>query len=432
MLKVGWLCLDGTNTWKTNSSLGANLIIRQPLLQRFLDIGARVEWYGLKETSNLIEDVEYSNLRPNIQVKDLVNSAFRKYDKEWKAKKPKEQAKLGSMSKWICENTIEYALMYLKLHPLPKVDFLFAEYMDNGMGQICYFTTILVYYAMQGVPLYVRDTERRFRYNSEISKVVETPRKTIYEHRLQRYISQDHVNAIRGRIRMVYPYHSEDWDNGTRGFYKTPAAFMPIVYERNRELQLPSVKHRVHPVVYIGNDNNRREMFEMWYGALKQRAFIYGNWRKRAGGDAYVESWKTINPLVTFAPDPIPVHLVLGGLQRASCSVVVYPKHYVTLGQITDRMAELAQAGTIAIAPRELWNAEEWALPQFIVRDTDHMNTVIEDILTYDDGTYREAAYEQRKLLREHFNGDLVFNDFVSILQKDGVKVWDSIQNVAT
>lgn len=416
MTDVGWLCLDGTNSWGTNTTLGANLIIRQPLLQRFLDIGANVYFFGLREESNVIEGKTYDNLVPIGQLKQNINQLLRDYDKQWKAD-PKE----GSMSKWVVGHAISDALDSLAKDPLPKIDFLFAEYMDNGAAQIAYFSVILIHYAQRNVPIYVRDTERRFRYNSEIRELFDETRETMYSHRLGRYVDEEHLAELNGQIRMVYPFKAE-WDDGTDGFYRTPPIYMPIIYDPERELPLVKLKEKKHPVVYIGNDNNRREMLEMWYGSLCHEAFVFGNWRKRRGGEEYVESWKQRNPRIRFA-DPVPMSVMLPALQRGWTSVVVYPKHYVTLGQLTDRMAELPLAGTIPIAPSELWNAKEWTLKDFIVTSPADMNVSIENIMGFTQRDYDDAVHAVRELLKKNFDADQVFNDLCVALMKDGVKI---------
>ena len=419
MITLGWVCLDGTNSWETNSSLGANLIIRQPLLQRFLDMGGTVHWYGLREESQEIEGRVYERLIPNPSVKRLVNDVVRDRQKKWQEKSTQE----GSMSRWVIGTALDEILKYFEHNPLPKIDFLFAEYMDNGPAQIAYFSAILLHYAKRNVPIYVRDTERRFRYNSELRELFDETRETMYSHRLGRYVYEDKLETLHGQIRMVYPFHAE-WDDGTNGFYRTPPVYMPIIYDDRRELPLARLKDKNYPVLYVGNDNNRREMFEHWYGGLEHESYIYGNWRKRRGGEQYVEEWKQRNSKVTFSQDPLPMKIVLHMLQRGFASVVVYPKHYVTLGQITDRMAELAQAGIMPIAPSELWNAKEWTLDQFIVADIQKMNEQIDMIRGLSQSQYDEAVWEVRRLLASQFDADFVFNDLCVALMKDGIKIW--------
>lgn len=417
MLRVAWLCLDGTNSWSTNSSLGANLIIRQPMLQRFLDLGCTVEWFGLREDTNVIEGKEYPNMHLYPLVKKYVNERLRVRQKEWDSKKKRD----GSMSKWVVGHAINDVLDWLDEEPLPKADFLFAEYMDNGPSQIAYFSVILIHYARRNIPIYVRDTERRFRYNSEIQKLFESKRDTIYSHRLGRYVDEEHIESLRGMIRMVYPFDAE-WDDGTNGFYRDHPFYMPIVYDPTRELPLLRLSSKSYPVLYIGNDNNRREMLERWYSVLRHKAHIYGNWRRR--DLEYVNSWKEINKKVRFGDAPIPMIEVLPTLQKGWTSVVVYPKHYVTLGQVTDRMAELGLAGTIPIAPVELWNATQWTLPEFIVGDAKQLNRTIQSIMDMKQRQYDEAVMAVRLLLRENFDADYVFNDFCVTLMKDGIRIW--------
>jgi len=388
------------------------------MFNRFLWHGDSIEWFGLRKESHLLEGVKYLDIRPHEGTRALVMSSIRDATKLWKAGDVKNPHNL-TMSKWISTTAIRHCLKHLERNPLPKIDFLFAEYMDNGMSQIVYFSVLLLYYAKRDIPLYVRDTEHKFRYISELDKLHDTPRDNMYSHRLGRYVAESDIQSLRGKIRMVYAWDNPLWDTGTDGFYKTPSVSLPVIYDPKRELPIQPVDVRKTPVVYIGNDNDRRPMFQTYYGGLKYRAEIYGNWNRRAAD--FVAQMADINPKVRFN-DPIPQHLMLPRLAHSLSTVFVTKKIYKAVGQITDRACEVSLAGAVAVTPSEISNAGVWTLPEFIVGGVADMNRAIKSISRLSDKQYASVIKDQRKVISKHYDADFVMSDFIDVLISDGVR----------
>lgn len=425
-MKLGWLCLDGTNSWETVSTLGTSIDIRLAVFDEILALGSSIHWFGLRKNSHLIRLKEHPRVVPDELLKQLVNDEIRRQNEQWRAISGKKKAmKLRNpngypMSKWVGSRAVTAVLRTLERHPLPEVDAFVAEYMDNGINQIVYFAAAIIHYSSRSIPVYVRDPERRFRYISEFSILHETPRSNMYEHRLERYLAPEHVDVIRGKIRMIYPFHA-DWDKGTDGFYRGKPIEMSVAYDASREIDIVPLKERI-PVVMVGNDNNRRAFIEEWYGPLKHRANIYGNWKKRDAN--YVKSWKKINKKVRFFP-PVPQDRAIETLGRGASSIFHIPQMSIRLGQVTYRVCEVPMAGSINITPHGIQRAEEWTLPDFIVNNPKEVNQKIQELVALSDREFRGLVEAQRELVRQTFEASYVAWDLIEALREDGVEVFN-------
>lgn len=426
-MNIGWVSPEGTNDWRTVSTVGTSIVIRVPLFREWVNRGDKIFWYGLKENGHRLEGVEHKSIIPDYEMKRLVRDYLNEAKKAYEDLPKKEKKSITSKSKWQTERAIKGMLKTLvDIEPAP-IDVLFMEYMDNGMHQIVFFSVILLWYAQNtDVPIYVRDTENKFRYVSEYKILHDEARDNTYSHRLGRYVPEDLLSILRGRIRMVYAFDASEWDDGTEGFYRLPPIFFPMVYDPSRELVIPKRKEMKTPVVYIGNDNNRRPMFTRWYGSLRHEAQIYGNWIRRAGD--FVDGFQQ-NPNVNFN-EPIKQDVMLERLRRAYSTVFVTKEIYAKCGQVTTRSVEVSLAGTIAVVPTSLPKWETWALSDFVVNSPDGMNNVIEDIMSMSSKQYRDAIMAQRQIVSEHYHTDVVMemleeefrNDIESSTGRDSKK----------
>jgi hypothetical protein len=421
-MNLAWVTLDGTNS--TSSTLGTNTLIRVTLFRQLVRDGHRIHWFGLKAHSHLLDGQEEHQIVPHYDVKKLVQDSIKKYQAIWDSGQysPTEM----SMSKWVASNAIEDVLAYLKNYKkMPKVDAVFLEYMDNGFAQIVYFATLLIWFAKQKIPIYVRDTEHRFRYLSELKALHDTPRRNMYEHRLERYILPKHVRAIRGTIRMVYAHDSE-WDDLTGGFYRGPTMSIPVVYDETREIPLrriPPVNTKVRaPIIYIGNDNRRRAALEQWFTrAVRHKIYVYGNWKRK--DPKYTSAFEKANPKVKFG-DPIPQETLIDQLSRGLTTFYLQPKDYIVLGQITDRVCEAALAGTIMLVPREVKVGRAVTARGYgRVRDVSALRDLLREISGLSNSEYRAVVEQQRKVLRTAFGAEPMYEYFKACLREDGVKI---------
>lgn len=427
-MNIGWLCLDGTNSWDTVSTTGTDINVRVPLFNRLHDRGDKVIWFGLKPNSHLLEGDDLDFMRPHNEAIEICKVNVRAAQKIWDEnnKKRKWQKKHNAegypMSKWVGHAAVTATLATWDKNKnlLPNCDAFIAEYMDTGLGILVLFTSLLVHYARRGTPLYVIDFERRFRYVTELKLLHDEPRGNMYEHRLERYIPHSCIDDLRGKIRMIYPFAC-DWDDGTNGYYKTPSIDLSVVYDVKRELSLPRLREKLAPIVMVGNDNKRRPFIEKWYGGLKYRADIYGNWAKR--DSTYVESWREINRKVRFH-EPVGQHELLQTLRTGYATIYHLPPMSIDLGQITYRVCEASLAGTINISPAEIKNPELYTLPQFVARDPKHLNQMLKGIMSMSEKQYQRVIQEQRKLVSHYFDADYVFDDFIEMLVMDGVDPW--------
>ena len=431
-MKVGWVSPEGTNTWETVSTVGTSIIIRIPTFRRLLERNHDVIWFGLKKQGHLIEGKD-EGLKPVYRINDYIKEFLREAKKKWDGGKVKNPNGY-SMSKWVTTTAIRKSLKVLRAAPPPDIDVLFAEYMDNGMPQIVFFTVLVLHYAARDVPIYVRDTENKFRYVSEYKILSDSVRDNMYSHRLGRYVAEEDIQSLRGKLRMVYAFDASEWDDGTNGFYRLPPLYFPLMYDPERELIIPLLSDKLtKPVVYIGNDNNRRPMFKKYYGGLKKytartlpadvrgrirMADVYGNWQRSAPG--FVEE---MNPKrVRFNP-PISQELMLRRLSESLCTVFVTKEIYAKCGQVTTRSAEVSLAGTLAVVPRRVPRADEWALSEFIVDDVDGMNKAIQFMTNMSDTAYVEAVYAQRGVIQNYYHADLMFDNLILAFMEDGVRV---------
>ena len=419
-MQLGWVSPEGTNSFSTASTIGTSIVIRPPIFKKFIERGDTVFWFGLKQGSHLFEG-EDVGLVPIYEIKEVVNSHLREAQKEWEFGEVNNPNNY-SMSKWRTTKAIRGTLKHMRRNMnMPELDVLFAEYMDNGMTQIVFFTCIILYYAQKDTVLYVRDTENKFRYVSEYKIKSDEPRDNMYSHRLGRYVRGRDIETLRGKIRMCYAFKAP-WDDGTDGFYRIDHGgplYFPMVYDPERELPL-KFKNKHTPVVYIGNDNNRRPMFEEYYGNIRYNAQIYGNWIRRATN--FSDEIRKRNKRVYFNP-PIAQTEMLPELSRAYSTVFVTKKIYQQCGQVTTRSVEVSLAGTIAIVPDVLPEWDTWALEDFVVSGPSEMNRAIEHVMSLKKNQYRDAIMDQREVVSESFHVDKMFDVLLDQFEIDGVMI---------
>lgn len=427
-MNLGWLCLDGTNTWSTVSTLGTGINVRLPIIKRLVASNDTISWFGIRKDSHLVEGEKNNRVLPYYEAAQVSGRLLRAAQKEWNENYARESWQRRNnpnkfpMSKWVGGRAVEDTLSYWKENKtLPVIDVLVAEYMDTGMGQIAFFSSILAHYAAQNVPIYVWDQERRFRYVSELKRLYADPRPNMYEHRLERYIPHRIIDLLRGKIKMCYPFDAE-WDDGTNGYYRLPSFNLSAIYDPARALSLPTRQEKIVPVVMVGNDNRRRPFIEKWYGGLKHKAQIHGNWEKRDA--AYVNSWKEINRRVKFYP-PMPQHLLLQTQRTGWATIHHLPQMSIDLGQVTYRVCEAPLAGTIMICPKDITTHERFTLSDFVASSPDHINQLVWDLMDMPMPLYHFALIEQRELVEKNFGADKVISDFLEMLIDDGVDVWN-------
>ena len=416
-MNIGWVCIDGTNDWETVSTLGTCIDIRIAFFNRFLkNKRNKIYWFGVKKNSQTLEGKSISNLIPN-KTLAAVRQAFLENRKKWANLPYREKRSVTSPTKWLAEHAMDSLWVSVDNGTLemPECDVVVAEYMDTGVHYQVYFAFVLAYYAKRNVPLFVRDPERRFRYTTEFSILHKQPRENMYEHRLGRFVSQETVDLLRGKIRMIYPFKAE-WD--VNDFYRETPLEIAVMYDKGRDLPIPDSWESVkkHPVVMIGNDNNRRPFIEKWYGGLRYPSQIYGNWADR--DIKYAEGFDKISDLVWFN-DSVGQDEVLPTLQTGDATIYHLPPNSIRLGQITYRACEAPMAGTVNISPAVIPRADEFTLPEFIVNDVDELNECIENIMYMTNDQYTEAIEAQRNLVYGNFSADKIYNRFIKALRKD-------------
>ena len=421
-MNIGWFCIDGTNDWNTVSILGTCIDIRLSLFQRLLRDGHTIHWFGARKDSLGIHGKQHSRMIGN-DIFVHVRKAVREGSAKWKDIPSRSDVtagaeKTGSRSKLSAEEAMRilHKAVRRKRIEFPECDVLIAEYMDTGVLHQVFFGLVLEYYATRGVPVYVRDPERRFRYVTEFVKMHQKQRSHMYEHRMGRYMSQKFIDNLRGKIRMIYPFDAS-WDTDPNKFYRDKPLEIAVAYERTRDMDVKSFwDSKTYEVAMIGNDNARRPFMEKWYGGLLYPATIWGNWYTK--DPAYVMRWRKLNPQVTFN-DPVMPSRVLQTLARGWSTIYHLPPMSIKLGQVTYRACEAAMAGTINISPDIIPRAEQFTLPEFIVKDTDDMNRAVERAFSMPKKGYIEAIDEQRRLAHRHFNADKIYTRFIKALAKD-------------
>jgi hypothetical protein len=419
-VNIGWLSPEGTNSFDSVSTLGTSINPRRYLLKRFLRDGHSVHWFGLKAGGHIFDSPEDEmNIRTYYDIKDQIQWYLKEGRKVWnegKAKNPED----WSMTKWIISRAVRRTIRFMKKLKLPKLDVLFAEYMDNGMGQVTFFSAIVLYYCDMDTVIYVRDTENKFRYITEYRVLYPETRDNMYSHRLERNIPEEYIQKLRGRVRMSYGFRGE-WDEGTEGFYKTPPLFLPFTYDDEREVDIDeAVRRKRTPVVYIGNDNNRQKMFREYYGAINYKSHIFGNWGVSAPD--FVNDIILHNPNVVFKT-PMQQKGMIERLSRAYSTVFVTKDIYMKCGQVTTRSAEVSQAAVIAVVPNTIPEAERFALDDFIVDGPDDMNDAIDHILGMKRSAYRDAIMDQRKLVKKHYGTGRTYRKMLKQFEEDGANV---------
>lgn len=421
-MRLGWLSPDGTNDWSTVSSLGTDIEVRIGIFKEFLaDPKNRLVWFGMKKGSGNLEGKSNKHIDSQENYHGLVNKALSDATKLWKAGKVKNPHDY-TMSKWISNWAIEYVLHFLEHEPLPKLDAFFAKYMDNGYGQIVYFTCLLIHYARRGTLIYVSDNERRFRYISELKRLAATPRSNMYEHRLERYVPHSFIDELRGKIRMAYAFDASSWDDSTKGYYRGLPIYLPTIYDEDREVKLDDnwwARKKI-PVITICNDSGRRPMIEKWFGGLEYKSRIYGNWRRK--DPEYVKQFRATHRLVHFI-DSIPQDRLLHVQSRSFATIYTLPEMAVKLGQVTYRPAEAPLAGTLMLTPVNMEHAEDFTLPQFIVKSVDELNKMVGILPKLTRKTYRAMVEEERDLVKLHFGRETMYGNLMYAFKQDGVKI---------
>lgn len=363
--KLGWLSVEGTNSASTCSTLGTNFHLRRGMLEQAWKHGYHVEFFGCKRGGYLWDDKPHSKITDNFHITEVVNKALARFTRRAK----KKNRRIGdSQSRWIVSKSIDYVL---KKADFPKCDIMWVEFMDPGLPSIVLSVAVMIHYAQQNIPLFVRDGDIKFRYISTLKPLHPVKRKTMYEERIQRYISDEQLDAIRRKFIMIYAFDTS-WAEPDDPFV---LAFETIgcLYDGNKELSI-NFKKKKKRLTYVGNVNGREDACMKFYGNSRWPVHIWGRWPQPA-----IERIREYSDDITFK-GIIPWDDMLKTYNRALATVHITRKDYSKLGSIPERQVEVAQAGTLLLVPSNNTAAERLTLAGYIVDDEDQMNKVLRRI----------------------------------------------------
>ncbi len=388
---LGWVCLEGTNSASTCSTLGTNFHLRRGMFQEAWNHGYVVNFFSCKKDGYLYDDEAHPKINDWYSVTVVVLHALRRYTRIAKAK----NKKVGeSQSRWIISKSIDYVLKHAKF---PRCDVVWVDYVDPGFPAIVLSMSVMVHYARRNVPMVLRDPILKFRYLTIIKPIHLNPRKTMYEERIQRYISDEHIEAIRRSFVMGYAFDTS-W--GEEGGDKFCLGFetLDCLYDPGNELEF-NFEGKRKRLTYVGNVNAREKVMIHYYGAVKKYPIhVWGRWPADVIGRV-----REVNPRIRFK-GIVPWEKMDAVYARARVCIHITRDDYARLDLIPERHIEVARAGTLLLSPSSNKASPQMTLDDFVFDDISSMNTMVRKIMRMRSSTYGAALEEFRKHLYDQFS----------------------------
>ena len=399
--KLGWLSVEGTNSASTCSTLGTNFHLRRGMIRQAWKNGYEVNFFGCKKDGYLWDDNPHKGLHDYFSVTEVVNKALRRYTEIAKRK----NSKIGnSQSRWIVSKSIDYVLKNAKF---PKCDIMWVEFMDPGLPSIVLSVAVMIHYARQNIPLFVRDGDIKFRYITTLKPLHPTPRENMYEERIQRYISDAQLEEIRHKFVLIYAFDTS-WakdDPFVRAFET-----VGCLYDPKNELPI-NFENKKKRLTYVGNVNGREDACIRFYGNSKWPVHIWGRWPSDAMERVGASNEKIKFKGIVDWDDMLPVY------NRAKASVHITRKDYSKLGSIPERQVEVAQAGTLLLVPEYNTAAENLTLVEFIIKDEKDMNVVLKEINEMDEKAYVATVEDFRSHLHDQFSPSVTWKRIMKMVK---------------
>lgn len=401
--KLGWLSVEGTNSASTCSTLGTNFHLRRGMLEQSWKHGYKVEFFGCKKGGHLWDDKKHPNINDNFAITEIVNSALRRYTRQAEVK----NKKIGdSKSRWIVSKSIDYVL---KNAHFPRCDVMWVEFMDPGLPSIVLSVAVMIHYARKNVPLFVRDGDIKFRYITSLRPLHDKSRKTMYEERIQRYISDKQLDAIRRKFVLIYAFDTS-WapkdDPFVLGFET-----VGCLYDPRNELDIRFSKKKKR-LTYVGNVNGREAACIEFYGNSRWPVHIWGRWP-----DDAMERVGKSSDKITFK-GVVSWDKMLPTYNRALATVHITRKDYSKLGSIPERQVEVAQAGTLLLVPSNNTAAERLTLADYVVENAREMNGILKDIGKMSRSHYEDEVSEFRGHLLSQFGPTMTWDRIMKMKEK--------------
>lgn len=402
MKNLIWVSPESSNDFNVNTTLGGGIYLRRSMFEHAWAEKWHVHYLSCKKNGYLWDKQKpHPKITDGYHITEVIKEALNKYTKIAKEKGKKVG---NSETRWILIKTIDYVLKHAKF---PKAEMVWIEYIDPGFPAIVLCMATMIHYAREGTAIFVRDPDLKFRYTTTLKPLHDKRRDTMYEERIQRYISDEHLEDIRGNIVLLYQFEC-GWatDPFCRGYETFPPAYD---WTKNLPIDFDKKKNRF---AYVGNVNGREDMFERYYGRLEYPAHIWGRWPQ-----PFIDRMDEVNPRVQFK-GIVPYEDLSQVLNRAKISMHVTRKDYAKLEQITDRSIEVAQAGTILICPIEAKGGMFMTLPELNFEDAKDMNSLAQDIMDMDSTTYSSIVMQQREYLHDQLCPDVLWEKLLRMKEQ--------------
>ncbi len=397
-MKFAFVSLSGgALDYEQASALGGSVRTIIPLVEMLTQDGHRVYWYSNRPSTHYTPGDQtkvhtcYSHIR---RIKDIFREA------------PQNRTFPGddniSKTRYRCAWTVHHAT---KKVSFPDIDSAWINFMDVGPENIACVSTIALTFLKQGVPVFLFDTDMRFRYRSDYGLTGGSTSK--YRFSYERFLSPKQADVLQDIVilhqcRNVPPSK----------YFSNLETFLPI-YDRRRELLIRKSPKRL--VTYIGNDYMRRPWMMKWYalGASGPHTYIYGDWLKKA------PEWTSeyLEPYAMHIGDQVPAAKTEKFYNRSVATIHIAPPHYALVGHITSRTREATAAGCAIVTPDEMRDAREFTWrPNMVASPAEARERI--RLLSTDYEMRESSVINQRRKLEADSGLEVAYDKFFSLVKK--------------